>query len=230
MVEWAPHPESVPGAIGKVSLSCLDLEKLESVGKPIVPAAEAEAVRAALDEDGQLLVEVVAPEKPSGTGLALAPGIKKAVTKALAAQPLGEAPEEGEAAEEEPPEEEAEGEAEAQEEAKDEGEKLAEGETLVKAVDFEKGELVDAKAGNDDAWALVLTLGSSAGPPPVSAEGIEDKLPKAARGGACVWVEEGSSVCIEPTKKGGRWYTISLREGGGEKIVLNEEYIAIVQY
>jgi hypothetical protein len=225
LVEWAPHPESLPGALGKISLTCLDLEKLELVGKPIVPAAEAEAVRAALDEDGRLLIEVVAPEKPSGTAPALAPGIKKAVSKALAAQPVGEA------AEEEPPaEEEAEGEGEAAGEPPAAAEELEEGETLVKAVDFEKGQLVDAEAGNDEAWALVLMLGSTAGPPPASAEGIEDKLPKAARGGACVWVEEGSSVCIEPTKKGGRWYTISLREGGGEKIVLNAEYIAIVQY
>jgi len=225
LVEWAPHPESLPGALGKISLSCLDLEKLELVGKPIVPAAEAEAVRAALDEDGRLLVEVVAPEKPAGTALALAPGLKKAVSKALAAQPPGEA------SEEEPPAEEAEeGDGEAAEEPAAAAGELEEGETLVKAVDFEKGELVDAKAGKDEAWALVLTLGSTAGPPPASAEGIEDKLPKAARGGACVWVEEGSSVCMEPTKKAGRWYTISLREGAAEKIVLNEEYIAIVQY
>ena len=109
------------------------------------------------------------------------------------------------------------------------GEEEPEG-SRVKSVDWEKKELVDAEAAEDQAWPLVITLGATSGPVPESLAEVKEKPPKARRGGACVWIDEANAICIEPTKKGGRWHTIELRPLEAEPLKLTEEYIPIVQY
>jgi len=239
LVEWKKHPEARAGVMGETSVSCLDLSTMEFAGGSVKLAGEADAVRLALDEEGKLLVEVVPPEEPlPAAGLPKPPAKDEPGEGDEAAAGMEEA-------EEEPLEEEKEAEAgegadtpegtEASEAASGEQEDGSAGEkdsggSRVKSVDWEKKELPDAEAAEDQAWPLVVTLGATSGPVPESLVETKEKPPKAKRGGACVWIDEANAICIEPTKKDGRWHTVTLRPREGETLKLTEEYIPIVQY
>jgi tetratricopeptide (TPR) repeat protein len=225
LLEWKKHPEARPGVMGETSISCLDLATMELLGGPVKLAGEADAVRLALDEEGKLLVEAVPAEEPSpvadpagesGKAEEAAEGAEEAEAEEAAEELLEE---EKEAAPEEPAEQESEP------SGLDES-----GQSRVKTIDWEKKKLLDAEAGEDQAWSLVVTLGATSGPPPESTADVKENPPKARRGGACVWLEENNALCIEPTKKGGRWHTIELRPAEGEILKLTQDYIPIVQY
>lgn len=226
LVTWDSHPDAKPGALGKISTSCLDLAEVKSVGRRVALTEEAEAVRLALNKEGVLLVEVVPIEETPSDSESIAKAVEKAAEEGEDSGDLKGAEAES---------------AESKEDQKEEEEKAKEGdsgetgeeteeETLVKRIDWEKGELVDAEAADEQEWLLVLTLGSTSGPPSGSVEEVEEAPPKAKRGGACAWIDESSAVCFVPTKKGGRWHEIELREKGGETVKLTEERIPIVQY
>jgi tetratricopeptide (TPR) repeat protein len=232
LVEWKKHPEARPGVMGETAVSCLDLDAMEFLGGPVKLAADADAVRLSLDEEGKLLVEVVPAEEPST--------VEDLPKAAAAKEPEEESVEGGKG---EPDEEEAEEEAEQEpleeEESVESAPQEQNGEppaadepegSRVKTIDWEKKELLDAEAAEDQAWALVITLGSTSGPTPESPADVAENPPKAKRGGACVWLEEDSALCIEPTKKGGRWHTIELRPAEGEILKLTPDCLPIVQY
>jgi hypothetical protein len=237
LVHWQPHPQATPGIMGRVLVSRMDLTGSEPDSKPIVLAEEAEAVRAALDGEGNLLVEVVAPE---GGPAAAPPAVKPAVQEGA-----GEGGEEAGEEETAGDEAEAESEAEAAAAAPEEeaGKKAAskaavpaatgkEGKTvsMVKKVDWKSGKLADGEAAEDQEWPLVITLGATSGPAPRSVPDVKIAPPKAKRGGACTWIDASSAVCFEPTKKEGRWHYVTLKEEGAEPVNLVEQKIPIVQY
>lgn len=214
LVRWKPHEEAAAGLMGEVLVHRIDLLGAEASPRSIEIADEAEIIRAALDDDGNLLFTSLAVDEEEAID-DLEDTAEEDVTEDDEEEVDGEEVEEEEGDGEEDGEDEQEGEE-------------VEGEEHDR-VNWDKGVIDTGVLDEDAGWQLTVTLSGTDGPAAGPLVDTEEEPPAARRGGRCQWIAQGTAFCVEPTKKGGTWHNLDLHEAGAADR-LTDEPIPLVQY
>lgn len=200
-VRWEPHPDPTAGMMGIITAQRMDLSTLETEGQPVILAAAADEARFALGEKGELLFEMHVPPDE-----AIHDTVKQAETETTP-KTAPEPAKTGEPTDDEDAEEGVE----------------------VDALDWSSSEIEGIAMDEDRQWQLVIRLGETLGPPPVSVEDAPGE-PHTVRHGRCHYIDAETAFCFAPTKKGGTWAHLTLHPAGGDPVQLTDDPIPLVQF